>query len=65
MSCRLPPKCCLSAIQEQFLSELFELCNRYENSGVLAVSVGNDRCIYLVKVEMLKLVELAQPEPQD
>jgi hypothetical protein len=62
MSCSLPPKCCLSAAQERFLAELFELCNRYQNGGVLAVSMGHDRCIYIVKVEMIKL---AQSETQD
>ena len=53
---------CLSTSQEQFLSELFQLCARYQNSGVLAVSVGLEKRFYMVQVELL---QLAQCKPVD
>lgn len=48
---------CLSTSQDQFLSELFELCTRYKTSGVLAVSAGIDKRFYLVKVELMQLAQ--------
>ncbi|NJO78664.1 MAG: hypothetical protein HC827_09100 [Cyanobacteria bacterium RM1_2_2] len=52
----------LSALQHQFLTELFDLCSRYQRNGVVAMSMGTDRRFYIVKVE---LVQLAQCNARD